>query len=159
MHCRFRDRFPEPHHAGSQHAAASGANRDLRRHIGVSHDAAFNEAAIVEQVAVEFDNFVATSPLVQPIDILRNERHLRYEARKCNECMVTRIRLHTGNQFATPAVPAPYQRGIALESFRCRQLVRIVLFPETGLRLAKGGDTAFRGNAGTGQDADVLCGT
>lgn len=58
-------------------------------------------------------------------------------------------RQHLG---AAPLVPAPDPDRVLDEGCGRSQLRRIEARPEPGQRLAKGGDTAFRRHAGTGQD-------
>lgn len=65
------------------------------------------------------------------------------------------IGLRAQHRGATPFVPAPDERGIALEGVRGCELGAVITFPETGLFVAEGGDAALRGNAGAGEDGDA----
>ncbi len=62
---------------------AAAARTD--RHFGLSitlHDAIFCEAAIGEQVAVEFNDIFATGALMQAVDVLGDERQARNPRRE-----------------------------------------------------------------------------
>ena len=111
-------------------------------------------AAVFEKAPVEFDDFRAARPLVQAIDVLRHQGEPPYAFRQAGQRVMSRIRHSFGNQLTTPAIPAPDQRRIAFECLGGCKFERIVLRPQAGLRVAERRHATFRGDAGTGKDAD-----
>ena len=103
---------------------------------------------------MEFDDIVRARTLMQPIDILRNQREVRHAALQFGERRMAGIRLRRTHAFAPPFVPVPYQRRIALERLGRRQFFRTEACPQSGLCFTEGRDTAFGAYAGTGENGD-----
>jgi hypothetical protein len=106
---------------------------------------------------VKLDHGLAAGTLVQAIDVLSDDGQLWNETGKRHQRMMSGIRLRAGNQFTAPAIPAPDQRRVASKCVRRRELVRIVLFPQPGLRFAESRNTGLRRDPRTRQHTDVAC--
>ena len=68
------------------------------------------------------------------------------------------VRLGLHYLHAAQFIPAPDEIAITLESVGGRQLLCAVALPQASHRVAEGGDAAFGGDAGAGQEDDVVCG-
>jgi len=107
------------------------------------------------QAAVQVNDILAAGTLVQVVNVLRDQRQLRYMAREVGDGQMSRIRLGLEDAHAPPFIPAPDQRRIAAKRFGCGQLARIETLPYTGQRVAEGRDAALGGNASTGEHDDM----
>ena len=104
---------------------------------------------------MQVDDPVAAGPFVQVIHILGYYRDLRHPLRQRSNRPVGCVRLATQQLLPPPLVPAPYPGGIGHEAFRRRQLLGVVIRPETGQGIAEGGNPAFRRRARAGEDEDM----
>lgn len=113
------------------------------------------EAPSAGQISVKVNHFVTSCSLMQIIDVLSDDCHMRQALCQREYCQVRIIGLCFANERSTPGIPSPYQPWI---SFKCSgrgQSLRIVLCPETSQVIAKGGDTTFCRDACTGKNDNM----
>jgi len=103
---------------------------------------------------VELDHLTAARALVQPIDILGDERDPR-ALLQVGQRPVGRVRLGGRDQPAPPVVPAPDQFGIAGESRRRGQVLGSIAAPQRVGAAPEGRDAAAGRDAGSGQHGDA----
>ena len=95
---------------------------------------------------------------MEPIDILCDQPHsIGPSLFKLHECVVGRIWLFRGNQFAPPVVPFPDQPRIPLKGLRGREILRAKVAPQA-VRPAKGRHAAIRRNSSSREDGHVPSG-
>ena len=93
----------------------------------------------------------------QTIDVLGDEYQLRDTRLERRQHPMPGIGGCAGSQFAAPGVPLPHQTRVTAEGFGRRQISRLILRPQTSLRLTKSGQAAFGGDARACQDGDMPC--
>ena len=96
---------------GAQVGAAARAFRHDVMFFG-RDDAALDETAVLEQVAVKLDDILAAGALVQAVHVLGDERQARHQGGQPGQGNMARIGFGTGDELAAPAVPAPDQLGV-----------------------------------------------
>jgi len=62
-----------------------------------------------------------------------------------------------GDEFAPPVIPFPDEAGIVEKGAGRGEFLGFEPGPQAGLGIAKGGNAAFRRNAGAGEDRDGFC--
>ncbi|MFM1944886.1 MAG: hypothetical protein RI897_3868 [Verrucomicrobiota bacterium] len=87
---------------------------------------------------------------MEAVDILGNERE-GAELGDFGEAEVGRVRLATEDGFSAPGVPFPDDFGVLEEALWGGEILGWVIGPEAGLGIAEGGDSAFGGDAGSGE--------
>ena len=110
-------------------------------------------AAHVPDGAMKAHDVSCARALVQAVDVLRDQREPRVAPTPGGEHDVRAVRLATGNEMASPAIPLPHERGVACERVGGGQVFWTMAFPET-LCTAKRRHTAGGGDPGAGQDGD-----
>ena len=99
-------------------------------------------------LAVEMQDVLAARAFVEIVDVLRDQRKVgRLLLELCNGVM-RGVGRGLQNLSAAPFIPSPDEGGIAREGVGGGEFHRVVVFPETGLLVAKGGDAALGGDAG-----------
>ena len=101
------------------------------------------------------DDALAARTLVQPIDVLRDQRQAWRRIGQLDERPMAGVRFDPAHEFTPPFVPFPDAFRIAFERFGRSQVFRPELCPEAGLRVTKRGHAALGGNARARQHADV----
>ncbi|KAG1534194.1 hypothetical protein G6F50_015622 [Rhizopus delemar] len=109
------------------------------------------------QAAVQVRYLRAAGTLVQVVHVLRDDDQFGHVARQRRNGAVRGVRFGAQRLCAAPFIPAPDHIGMRAERFGCGQCLRIKARPQTGQGIAEGGDAAFRGNPGAGEDDDALC--
>ena len=107
-------------------------------------DYAALETSVALDVAMELDDGFAAGALMEPIDILRDEREPRLHRRELGERQVRGIWIGSGDQAAPPLIPVPDQGRVVPECAGRGKRFGVVLRPEPGLgipecRYAAGG--------------------
>lgn len=155
--CRPGYRLPEPDNVGPQQSAAMLTKRRpvFWAGFGIGDYAAL-ETSVALDVAMELDDGFAAGALMEPIDILRDEREPRLHRRELGERKVRGIWIGSGDQAAPPLIPIPDERRVLRKRARCRKRFGIVLRPEAGLRVPERWHTAGCGNARSRQDEPAL---
>ena len=98
----------------------------------------------------------AAGSLVQTIDILGDQGEGGEAFFQLNQRQMPGIRGGSADQLSAPGIPFPDQARIAAKGFGRGQLFRSEALPKTGLSIPKGRHSAFGGDAGSGQDDQML---
>ena len=98
----------------------------------------------------------AAGPFVQIVDILGDQEHIAGELTlQPGQRQVGGVGLYPGQPGAATVVETVDQRRIAPEGFGGCQVHGVVLLPQA-IRVAKGGHSGLRRDAGTGQHHQAL---
>ena len=149
-----RQHFAEPHHAGTQQiTAASAARRTAGLGAGqLATGSRGVEPEVFEQVAVQRQHAGAAGTLVQPVDVLGDQRQPPGPAlRESRQRKVPGIRGHLGNHLAAERIPVPHPLRVGAESVLGGEFFRLELGPEAGLRVAERGHARLGADARAGQ--------
>ena len=107
---------------------------------------------------MDLDNALRSGTLVQSVDVLGDDGHgavaLEESLFEPGEGVVAGVRLDLAGLGESPVVPAGDEFGVAVEGVDGGQFHRVVLRPETFLRIAEGRQTALGGDSGAGEDDD-----
>lgn len=85
---------------------------------------------------------------MQIVHVLRDHHELGDILRQCCDGEMGRIGLRAQYLHAPPFIPAPNQFPVFMKSVGRGKVLRIESFPQTGERIAKGGDAAFSRHPG-----------
>ena len=157
----FKRHFSKPADMRTNPPAAVASGRLARRFISVrvfKRRAATGIAAAFEELSVHVDYIFRAGLLVQIIDILRADEQTvpesGFELRESRMCWIW---FGDGSHAPAHGIKLPYELRIAPPSERRSDLFDAVIAPEA-IDATESGNSAFRADAGTGQDKDRVCG-
>ena len=130
------DRLAEPDDPRAREIAARrAAGRTFRWRRPVlparGPSAALLPTLQVPDRAVKANHSLGTGPLMEPVDVLRDEREVLEGAAPCGKNRVRRVRLARSQVLTPPVVPFPDEFRIPREGLRCRQVLGSMLAPES----------------------------
>jgi len=125
------ERLAEPHNVRTEQAAADVApGRETgERDAAVLSKITALRAAETPDAAVELNDLLASSGLVEPVHILCNDCEVPEHFLNFHQGPVSGIGLASCDKLPTPGVPLPDQGWIPSESFRRGQLLGVVVAP------------------------------
>ena len=100
---------------------------------------------------MQVDDVFAARALVEIVDVLGGHRRFR----RLGDGDVARVRLRLLREVGAPEVPGEHRVGVVVPRVDGRHVLRVRVLPQTGLRVAVGGDAAVGAHAGAGEDLDV----
>lgn len=109
------------------------------------------------QAAMQMNHCLTTCALVKIVDVLRDDGELGDVSGELSDSNVSCVWPCLDDLVPTPFVPSPAQAGVCAEGSGGGESGGVEVFPEPRQGIAEGGDTAFGGCAGAGEDDDV-CG-
>ena len=106
-------------------------------------------------LAMHVDQSIRPCPLMQIVDILRDDQQLtRPGGIEMRQRPVRGVRLGLLDMVAPHVIKAQDKVGIAGKAFGRRNILHPVPFPQPSC-ITKGADSAFGGNSGAGEDHDI----
>ena len=123
--------FPEPDHVGSQEGSAFLAVRGdfFEWYIVILGDGVFLYTPVFPDVSMELDDFLRACPLMEPVDVLCDQRELRKKILPGGEDFVSWIGFFGGDDSSSPVIPFPYEFRVLDKCRGCGELLGSVRLP------------------------------
>ncbi len=128
--------------------------RNFIRVLPSLHQDVFVEAFCSRDIAVQFADLLGACPLMEPVDILSDEKKLWNVPFHGREGQMGRIGMDFGNFCPAHRVPFPHQFRITPEGIRSRQILGPEFGPMAGLSIAERWDTGFGADPRSGEDGE-----